>query len=493
MKRAGFKLWQRRGFLGLTGALLGRLFLAACAMNPVKGRRQFVLMTEGQEIQMGRDADPEIVGSMGLVPDQALQDYVQELGARLAAQSERPDLPWTFRVLDDPLINAFALPGGFIYVTRGILAHFESEAELAGVLGHEIGHVTARHSVGSISQAQLAAGVWGLGSVFVPELQEYEALAGVGLQLAFLKFSRDHERQADQLGVRYMAQVGYDPAQLSGVMAMLGRVTSEGGGGRAPEWLSTHPNPENREGDILALAGQTPVMADPPLVRREEYLPRLDGMAFGVNPREGYFQGESFLHPELAFQLDFPAGWETVNSKEAVQAVSPEEDAILVLTLAEGGTPRAAAQSFLSQDGVSGGPAAERTLNGLPAAWADFNHQSGEESLEGRVTFVSHQGTLYRVLGVASAAAWKSRNGVVRESLDSFRPLTDPAALNVQPARLRIVTVRRAMDLDSFLRPQGGESFADQVRILNRLEGNPTLRVGQKLKVPTGGRLPSGG
>ena len=258
------------------------LWLASCAVNPATGQRQLSLMSEGQEIQMGREADPEIVASMGLYPDEDLQAYVQELGEALASRSERPDLPWTFRVLDDPLINAFALPGGYIYVTRGIMAHFESEAELAGVLGHEIGHVTARHSVNQISKAQLAQIGMGVGMILAPELQQYEWLASASMQLLFLKFGRDDEHQADELGVRYMGRVGYDPAQLSGVMAMLGQVTREGGGG-PPEWLSTHPNPENREEAILEMAETAEVALEPALVRRDVYRQLLDGI-LGMGP-----------------------------------------------------------------------------------------------------------------------------------------------------------------------------------------------------------------
>ncbi len=491
MKRAKIHPSRRPLCGGLAAALAGLLLLAACAVNPVTGERQFVLMTESQEIQMGREADRDIVASMGLVPDERLQAYVSELGMTMAGASERPDLPWTFRVVDDPLINAFALPGGFIYVTRGILAHFESEAELVGVLGHEIGHVTARHSVSRISKTQLAAGVWGMGSVLVPELRDYEALAGVGLQLAFLKFSRDDERQSDRLGVRYMAQAGYDPGELSEVMGMLARVTSGEDGSGPPEWLSTHPNPENREETILELAARTPVAAEPPRVRRQEYLSRLEGLVFGNNPREGFFQRQRFLHPEMAFQLDFPAGWRTANTKSAVQAMSPGEDALLVLTLAEAESPGAGVRSFLAQEGVSGGPPSRRTLHGLDRAVADFRHSTQEDTLSGRVTFVAHEGQLFRVLGVATTGAWAESGTVIRRSLDTFRPLTDPEALNVEPARLRILTVGQPMTLDAFLQRHGAPDRAGEVRTLNRLEGNPTLKVGRRLKVPAGGRLPS--
>jgi predicted Zn-dependent protease len=480
-------LWKKV----LAGGLISALLVSAgCAVNPATGERQFTLMTEAQEIQMGRDADPDIVAAMGLYPNEALQAYVQDLGEQLAAVAERPNLPWTFRVLDDPLINAFALPGGFIYMTRGIMAYLDSEAELVGVLGHEIGHVTARHSVSRISRAQLAQLGLGVGMILAPELQQFEGLASASLGLLFLRFSRDDERQSDALGVRYMSRLGYDPAELSGVMAMLGGVTSEEAGPRGPEWLSTHPNPENREQLILDLAARTEVARDPALVNRDTYLRRLDGLIFGENPREGFFRGRAFHHPDMAFSMDFPQGWRTANSKQAVQGLSPEEDALLVLSLGEGATPSAGLRSFLAQEGIQGGSVSEAAVNGLPAAAADFRFTSSDGTLDGRVVFIQHRGTLFRFLGYAQPSAWAARRSAVRASLESFRPLTDQRYLAVQPARLKVVTLSRSAALSWVLEQEGASHRIEEVQRLNRLEGNPPLPSGYVLKIPVGGVLP---
>ncbi|RPJ83768.1 MAG: peptidase M48, partial [Acidobacteria bacterium] len=233
---------QRRACGYLRISLFG--FLAVtCATNPVTGKRELALISEAQEIEMGREADKEVSAAYGIYPDEALQRYVQTLGASIAARTERPKLPWTFRVVDDPSVNAFAIPGGFIYVTRGILTHLNSEAELVGILGHEIGHVTARHSVNQMSKQQLAQIGLIAGMVLSPEVARFGNLLQTGVGLLFLKYGRDDERQADQLGLKYMVANGYDPRRLVNVFQMLDGVSRQegGGGGRLPEWLSTHP------------------------------------------------------------------------------------------------------------------------------------------------------------------------------------------------------------------------------------------------------------
>src|SRR5690606_37568779 len=202
---------------------------AACAINPVTGERQLALISESQEIEMGRQAAEEAAQSIGVVDNQALQDYVHGIGTAMAAQSERPNLPWTFRVVDDPTPNAFALPGGYIFVTRGLLGLINSEAELAGVIGHEIGHVTARHSVTMLSRAQITQLGLGIGSILVPQIAQAAQIASAGLQLLFLRYGRDAERQADDLGFRYALQQNYDVRTMVNVFAQLKRSSEAAG------------------------------------------------------------------------------------------------------------------------------------------------------------------------------------------------------------------------------------------------------------------------
>src|SRR6185503_2883778 len=236
-------LFRKAGRLLLPAALATAV--ATCATNPVPGKSEISLLSESQEISMGQEAAKEVTASIQPVADDALQRYVSGLGTQLARASERPNLPWSFTVIDDPQVNAFALPGGPIFITRGILTHMNSEAQLVSVLGHETGHVTAKHSVHQMSQAQLAQIGLVAAIIVKPGLAGFGDLASQGLGLLFLKFSRNDETQADDLGFRYMTGAGYSPTEMAEMFRTLQRLGG-GGEGRVPEWLSTHPDPGNR-------------------------------------------------------------------------------------------------------------------------------------------------------------------------------------------------------------------------------------------------------
>ncbi len=462
---------------------------SACAVNPATGAREFSLIGEGREIEMGREADQQIVTSLGLYPDSALQSYVQDLGAALAAVSERPELPWTFRLVDDPTVNAFALPGGFIYITRGILAHFTSEAQLIGVLGHEIGHVTARHSVTQMSRQQLAQLGLGIGMILSEDVRAVGDLAGAGLQLLSLSFSRGDESEADELGVRYMRRIGHDPHELAGVMRMLERTSQlQSGSGRVPEWLSTHPDPANRVEHIEQLIADSGEDFSDAVIGRDPFLGRIEGVVFGTDPREGFFDAGLFHHPDLRFRLRFPEGWETSNTKDAVRAGPEEGDALLQLTLAEG-TPAEALADFAAQDGVSVGRRRSSRVNGLPTASAEFltTTQEREEDLAGLVSFVRHREVTYQLLGLAKVSRWSSYRGLVSDALRSFEEETDPAVLAVQPDRLELVRLTRSLPFSTFVERYPSTVSSDLVAIINQIESDASFPAGTLAKRVPGG------
>jgi predicted Zn-dependent protease len=458
---------------------------AACAVNPATGRRELMLVSESQEIQMGREADPQVSATYGLVDNPALQSYVSDLGRRLAATSERPGLPWSYKVVDDPIVNAFALPGGFIYVTRGILAYFNSEAELAGVLGHETGHVTARHSASQMSNQQLQQAGLMVGMIVSERFREYGGVAAAGLQILNLSYSRGDESEADRLGLRYITGVGYDPDAMIGVFQMLAEVGG-GGEGRLPEWQLTHPYPENREAQMRAIIAESGMARDGE-VGRDRYLDMIDGIVYGENPRHGYFVGSRFLHPDMAFELTFPTGWKTVNQTSVVAAIAPSDDAVVMLGVAEGGaTPDAELRDFLRADGVTGGTIRQNESGGIRTARAPFEATTQDGVLSGEVAFVSYAGVTYRLVGYAAQANWSRHAAAVAATISSFGSVTDPQVLGVQPLQLRMTRVNEAMSLNSYVQRYPQPVSVEELAHLNRVSPGAVLSAGTRLKTVVG-------
>ena len=468
--------------------------LSGCATNPATGKRQVMLISEAQEIAMGKQADPQIRASMGVYDDPELQEYVDRLGQELAARSERAHLEWHFSVLDDPLVNAFALPGGYIYITRGILAHFNSEAELAAVLGHEIGHVVARHSANQMSKQQLAGIGLAVGSIALDPRNETGLgdLAGAGLQLAFLKFGRDDERQADSLGLRYIDRAGYDPRPMTNVFQTLGRVSAAAGAPRGPNWFSTHPAPENRVQLLSAAIAGIGTDFDGRPVRRNEYLNRLAGMPFGENPREGFFEDNVFYHPDLAFQLTFPAGWKTQNSRSSVAAVSPQQDAVMVMTLEEAVSLESAEQRFFTDTKAQRGRRFDTGIRGLQSLGSffqlDLQSQQQSRRIVGRVSFIDHQERIYRLLTYSPDDRFREYDRSLGAAVGSFRRLRDRKKLDVQPAELKLVRLDRAMSLREFNDRYPSSIGLEQLAVINGAAEDTRFEKGTYLKRVVGGR-----
>ncbi|MFV1987455.1 MAG: M48 family metalloprotease [Gemmatimonadota bacterium] len=456
--------------------------MAACATNPATGRRMLSLVSESQEIEMGRSYSQQIESTMSLYDDDALQTYVNDIGQRLAATSERPSLPWSFKVVDDPVVNAFALPGGFIYVTRGIMTHFNSEAALASVIGHEIGHVTARHSVEQMSRAQLGSLAIGVGSIVSEDVRRFGGVAQTALGVLFLSYGRNDESESDMLSVRYAVREGYDPREAIGVHEMLARQTAARGGSGVPSWLSTHPSSADRIDRIRAQVDTIPPsVLNGTRVLADEYLARIDGAVFGADPRQGFFRGEQFLHPQLAFTLQFPAGWQTANLTQAVQAQSPDEDAIMELTLASGGHA-AAADDFFGQDDVRGRDVRTSSVNGAPATSGEFEVRTRNGTIEGVATFLDFDGRTYRLLGYTPQGGMAAYRTVFRTSIGSFEKLTERAALHVEPLRIELVTVQRSTTVGLMAAGRPSVLSAEDLAILNGVEVDEEIEPGRTVK-----------
>src|SRR5688500_2642575 len=349
-------------------AAIGLLFSPGCTrdLNPVTGKRQMMGFSWSQEQQIGQEADAEIMQEYGLYDDPELQAYVTRVGQKVLAESELRDpeaaaqyrnTQFTFRVLNSPVVNAFAVPGGYVYVTRGLITHLDNEAQLAVVVGHEIGHVAARHSARQAAKAQLGqlglmAGAI-LGSAVLENLQMANQLLGLSSQamgLLMTKYSRDAEREADQLGVTWATERGYDAAEGAAFFQSLKRI-GERDGLRLPAWQSTHPDPGEREQTVRMLAAKSAKPGAVLTKAEDEFLQNVDGVVVGDDPREGYVQGNTFYHPELRFQFPVPRGWKVQNERAAVMMISPNRDAAMTFELTAAKSAQEAAQRLASTEG----------------------------------------------------------------------------------------------------------------------------------------------
>lgn len=433
---------------------------------------------------MGEQTVAAARATMGVYGDSGVQRYVRGLGSRLAATSERPALPWTFEVVDDPNVNAFAAPGGKIFVTRGILAYLESEAELAGVLGHEIGHVTARHTARQITREQLATVGLIAGSILSDRVAQNAGAIQQGLGILFLSYSRGDESQADELGFRYMRRGQFDPREMPHTFQTLARVSTLSGGGRVPTWASSHPDPEDRYQKAEERAAALPPDSlRGVVVNREAYLRVIDGIVFGVNPRQGYFEGSRFNHPDLRFRMDFPSGWQTQNRADAVLAGSPQNDAIIQLSHGGAESPETLLQQFAGQQGIQTGNSQRITVNGLPAATAEFQAQDQQgNTLAGRVLYVRYGTGTYQLLGYSAGARYGSYAGIFNQSMQSFAPLNDQAALNRQPMHLSLVRLPRAMTVEEFYRQYPSSVRVELIAAINGVNPGETMPAGRMAK-----------
>ncbi len=460
-----------------------------CARNPVTGKKQVVLMSEAQEISMGKEADPQIVAQFGLYEDSAIQNFIRTKGKQMAAISHRPKLDYEFRVLNSEVINAFAVPGGYVYFTRGIMAHFNSEADFAGVLGHEIGHIAHRHTVEQQRNAILGQLAIIAGIVINPDLARFAESASTGLQLLLLKNSRDAEREADQLGVEYSSKIGYDASQMALFFTTLERKTQGTEAAELPEFLSTHPNPGDRNVTVSKLATEwkQKLNLTNPVVNRNTYLRRIEGMVYGEDPREGFRENNVFYHPVLKFQFPTPANWNYQNTPQRVQMAPKDGKALLMLMLAAGNSLQEAANNFVQQHKLTPIETRNITVNGMQAIYVIADQQpqqQGQQALRTMSYLIQYNGNIYHLLGVSTLADFSSYVNTFSNTMQGFRSLTDPDKLNKKPERVRLKTVGSAMALSQFLRQQNvSETRHEEHAILNGMKLTDNLAAGTLVKI----------
>lgn len=466
---------------------------AACATNPVTGKKQISLLSEAEELAIGQQQDSEIRREMGVYDDPGLGRYVNDIGQELARSSHRPNLPWTFTIVDSSAINAFALPGGYVYVTRGLLAYLDDESELAGVLGHEIGHVTARHAAQAYTrQAEANLGL-NILSIFVPSTRPFADLGATGLGVLFLKNGRENELEADRLGVEYGSGAGYDPAGVPRFLATLARVDALSDRG-VPNWLSTHPAPESRVTKAEPVAGKF-VSADAKKINRDQYLEHIQGLVVGDSPKDGIVRGSEFLHPLLRIGVKFPEGWELTNSETAVLAQEPGTEHYMVLQEVERvpGSSRSAtigdtAVAAMRKAGYTAIDGSMQRINGNDAHVGLYRGQAkgtkGTGKVLMRAAHIAIGRQLYVVAGFAPEKEFAAVDRDIQPAVQTFRQLTMQEASNVQPNRMQFYVVRQGDSWQSIATRQG-KSFvnAATLAIMNDHEVSVQPQPGDRVKI----------
>ncbi len=471
--------------------LLVMLLGSSCAINPVTGRRQLVLMSERQEISMGREYDPQLVAAFGKYDNEPLLNLIEEKGAEMGLISHRPGLEYHFRILDSPVINAFAVPGGYIYLTRGILAQFNNESEMIGVLGHEMGHITARHMVSRHAKQTMGQLLLIGGMIASEEFRPYAGYAMAGMQLVFLSFSRADEREADQLGVEYTSKIGYDARKMADFYQVLVKMNLASEHNGIPTFLSTHPDPGDRYNAVIRDAEKWQEKLDNSAwkVNRDSYLELLQGMVYGDDPRQGFTDGNIFYHPELEFEFPFPAGWRLENMPVQVRIAPQDGKALIVFTFAQGNTLEEAAEATLQQLDLNVLSRERTTVSGMPAirvVSGQVQDGAADQGAETRILsfFIDDNGSYYVFHGVSARQDFDSFLPSFESTMAGFRKLTDPSRLNVQPERIRIVQALSSGTLADIFRsydvkPDRMEEFA----FLNNMELTDQVASGTLLKI----------
>jgi len=472
-----------RIFIALMTAVTA-LTLSGCASNPVSGKQDFVMMSEQQEIELGRSSDAEVHKQYKVYANPALQSYVDRVGQKVAEHSHRPNIHYHFTVLDTPEINAFALPGGYVYITRGILAYLNSEAEMAAVLGHEVGHVTARHGVRQQSAAQAANIGISIVSIFVPELRsqaghDISNLLGGALLSGY---GREHELEADHLGAQYLARSGYDPQAMIRVIGVLKNQESFDAvvakqEGREPSHyhgtFASHPDNDTRLQQVVGEASSLKVAN--PSENKSEFLKQTDGLVFNDSVSEGVVRDNKFMHPDLGIALTFPPEWHVKNSSTQLVALSPGSDAAIQLKVDN--NPSGTATEYAHRAVGNGAVVESLEIEKLHAAIGSANN------VVLGVIYFDRKAFLIQC-NAKTAEVYNAQREAMKTSIRSFHALSEGERRQIRPLTIKLVTVRKG---DTYVKLAQhsplGKNAESYLRLINEQYPQGEPDVGQTLKI----------
>ena len=487
----------RTGMRSLTLPLItAALLLAGCATNPVTGRSDFVTMSEQDEIKLGQQVNQQVLQQYHIYNDPELQSYVQHVGQKLAANSHRSHLKYHFTVLDSDEVNAFALPGGYVFITRGIMAYLNSEAELAAVLGHEIGHVTARHAVRQQSASQIANIGIALGSLFLPGGYQNvgQQLGGVLGGALLSGYGRDHELESDRLGAEYLSRTNYNPEAMLDVIRVLKNQESfelkmARAENRKPRvyhgLFASHPDNDTRLQEVVRSVDRvTPVKS--PNIGRADYLAHVDEMVFGENPQMGITRGRNFYHGDMDFALQFPEGWSILNRPAVLAGMAPNQNAMVQLFAEPADkslTPREFMIKKLKLEQLR--DEQDRKINGLPAHSAAVVVQSGTNRQSARITVIYHRNTAFILAGLTrNPGDFLNYDSTFKATAQTFRRLTGEEQASIKPRLIKLITANDRTDYKTLTLASPLEKYPEeQLRLLNSDYPKGEIEPGERLKI----------
>lgn len=479
------------------------LFTSSCVVqeSAISGTKRAYAYSWDQEVQIGNEVDEEIVGQYGIYTDEGLNSYYKELSHEILQNSHMrgedtddkfKNTEFTFRILDSPVVNAFALPGGFVYVTRGLMAHMNNEAQIAVVIGHEIGHVAARHAsqrgleqmigqVAIVGGAILGQELLGLPGETIMNLSSQAA------QLLFLKHSRDHERESDQLGVEYAAKTGFAASEGAEFFTSLRRL-SEQSGQALPNLLSTHPDPGEREEEIPRLAEDWREKGfDQQILNDEKYMSMIEGMIYGENPRNGFAEDGVYYHPEFEFFMSIPSEWNMINQATQVIMVSSDEDAVIIFRLdQESSTARESVENFLRENEITtSDQGSAGNAGNFPAYQANFDITEGENEVRVNLYALEYNNQVFRFINYTDKSQFEKYSTDFMMTTHSFNRLRDSRILNIEPVTLRVVKTDRRAPFSDFLPSNLPMSItAEELAIVNQVYLDDTIEEGTLIKIP---------
>ncbi len=464
------------------------IFIVSCAVNPVTGKKELMLIPESQEIEIGKSVDKSVRAEYGIYRSSKLNNYVTRVGQKLVQHVHRKNIKYYFSVLDSDVVNAFAAPGGYIYITRGLLAMLNSECELATVLGHELGHVNARHSAKAMSRAILFNAGLVVAAGLSKKVRDIAPLISIGTQLLFLKYSRDNEYEADSLGILYARRAGYNPEGIVKFFYSLENLTKEAGGPHLPNFLSTHPLTKKR---IERAISYLKLEDNNLVVKRVYYLKNINGLVYGKDPRQGYVENGYFYHPEMRFYFKIPPGWSVYNTPKQVKIVSKDKNSVILL-MAErnNANPSSYAEGlykkFETTDLISYG---NFRVNGFSAYYIDFliyNKQNDGTTSKVRalIDTIKKGSYMFTFLAASTPDKYNIRKRAIISTMNSFSNLTNPYYLNRKPRRVYIKRVRKTRTLQDYLRKNSiPKRLWKKISIINNIALYNSLKRGDLIKI----------